>query len=295
MKVLSLMLLITLSSCMPSLEKTALVFDDGAISMKPLVADGEEVTFDVLKQKLLLPNCVVCHKGLVNEEKLLGWVVPGKPEESKLYQVIKEGSMPKKAAALDTRYLDLVSRYIDSVKAPEVPQTPVVAGSFEEIKQKILVPHCLKCHEDVDNEKALAEWIVPAKPEESAFYLATASGEMPQEGTPLPAQEMELIKQYISSMKPVEAPVEVEIEIEVEEPVATFAEINASILTPKCLGCHKKMGDETLLISKWVTPGDPENSKMYKAVVSGSMPKKAERLSEKEIAAIASYIKSLKN
>jgi mono/diheme cytochrome c family protein len=288
MKVLSLAMLFILTSCLPSLDKTTLVFDDGRISTKPLVADGEAVNFEVLKEKLLVPHCIACHKGAAQEEKILGWVVAGKPDDSELYQVIKDGSMPKKAAALDSRYLDLVVRYIESVKAPEVPTTPVVVAGFEEIKQKILVPHCLKCHEDVDNEKNLMEWITPAKPEESPFYVAIKSGEMPQESSPLSADEQALVEKYISSMKPVAEP-EPEVEI-----TTTFADINKDILVPKCLGCHKKMGDETLLISKWVTPGDPENSKMYKSVVNGSMPKKAERLSDKEIAAIASYIKSLK-
>jgi mono/diheme cytochrome c family protein len=285
MKMLSLAMLFILTSCLPSLGKTSLVFDDGAISTKPLVADGEAVTFEVLKEKLLVPHCIACHKGAALEEKVLGWVVEGKPDDSELYQVIKDGSMPKKAAALDSRYLDLVVRYIESVKSPEVPTTAVVvAGSFEEVKQKILVPHCLKCHQDVANEKVLMEWITPAKPEESPFYLAIKSGEMPQESSPLSADEQALVEKYISSMKP-----EAEVEI-----ATTFAEINTNILAPKCLDCHKKMGDETLLISKWVTPGDPENSRMYKSIVNGSMPKKAERLSDKEIQAIARYIKSLK-
>ena len=282
---LNLAMLFFLTSCLPSLGKTSLVFDDGAISTRPLVADGEAVTYEVLKEKLLVPHCIACHKGAALEEKVLGWVVEGKPDDSELYQVIKDGSMPKKAAALDSRYLDLVVRYIESVKSPEVPTTTVVvAGSFEEVKQKILVPHCLKCHEDVDNEKVLMEWITPAKPEESPFYVAIKSGEMPQESSRLSADEQALVEKYISSMKP-----KAEVEI-----ATTFAEINTNILAPKCLGCHKKMGDETLLISKWVTPGDPENSRMYKSVVNGSMPKNAERLSDKEIQAIARYIKSLK-
>ena len=278
-------MLFFITSCLPSLGKTSLVFDDGAISTRPLVADGEAVTYEVLKEKLLVPHCIACHKGAALEEKVLGWVVEGKPDDSELYQVIKDGSMPKKAAALDSRYLDLVVRYIESVKSPEVPTTTVVvAGSFEEVKQKILVPHCLKCHEDVDNETVLMEWITPAKPEESPFYVAIKSGEMPQESSRLSADEQALVEKYISSMKP-----KAEVEI-----ATTFAEINTNILAPKCLGCHKKMGDETLLISKWVTPGDPENSRMYKSVVNGSMPKNAERLSDKEIQAIARYIKSLK-
>jgi mono/diheme cytochrome c family protein len=286
MKVLSLAMLLLLSSCLPSLEKSSLVFDDGAISVEPLVTEGESVTFEVLKQKLLVPHCIACHKGAASEEKVLGWVTAGKPEESDLFRVIKDGSMPKKAAALDSRYLDLVSRYIESVVIPEVPTTPVASGSFEEVKQKILVPHCLKCHEDVDNEKALMAWITPAKPDESPFYVAIKSGEMPQDGSPLSEDELLLVEKYIASMKPVQ--------IEIETPSVSFADINSNILVPKCLGCHKKMGDEALLISKWVTPGDPENSKMYKSVLNGSMPKKAERLSDEEIAAIASYIKSLK-
>ena len=283
-------MLFILSSCLPSLEKSSLVFDGGAISTESLVADGEPVTFEVLKQKLLTPHCIACHRGAASEENVLDWVTEGKPEESDLYRVIKDGSMPKRAAALDSRYLDLVVRYIESVKATEVPSTPtapttpVASGSFEEIKQKILVPHCLKCHEDVDNEKALMGWITPTKPEESPFYVSIKSGDMPQDGSPLSEEELLLVEKYITSMKP----------NQVEVPATSFAEIKANILAPKCLECHRKMGDEAVLISKWVTPGNPENSKMYKSVLNGSMPKRADRLSDEEIAAIKSYILSLK-
>jgi mono/diheme cytochrome c family protein len=78
------------------------------------------------------------------------------------------------------------------------------------------------------------------------------------------------------------------------QPVVSFETIKTTILVPKCLGCHKKMGDEALLISKWVTPGDLENSKLYKSVANGSMPKKADPLSSEEILNIANYIKSIK-
>ena len=64
----------------------------------PLVEDDEAVTFTVLK------------------EKLLSWVVPGNYENSIFYQVIKDGSKPKKASPLDSRYLDLVIRYMESIK-----------------------------------------------------------------------------------------------------------------------------------------------------------------------------------
>jgi hypothetical protein len=45
-------------------------------------------------------------------------IVPEKPKESVIYQVIEDGSMPKGAPKLSAEKLDLLARYIESLKKP---------------------------------------------------------------------------------------------------------------------------------------------------------------------------------
>lgn len=71
-----------------------------------------------------------------------------------------------------------------------------------------------------------------------------------------------------------------------------FAALKSQVLEPHCLTCHSRMGTEEA-ISRWVTPGDPEKSRLFKSVESGSMPKNARPLGTRELELIRSYITKL--
>jgi hypothetical protein len=85
------------------------------------------ITFETIKNKILIPyQCLVCHASMKDEQKLLTpkRVVRGNAEESKLFQLLKNGSMPAKSPAhpevkgdpLTTKDLEIVREYIDALK-----------------------------------------------------------------------------------------------------------------------------------------------------------------------------------
>jgi hypothetical protein len=116
-----LLLLVTtglLSGCLPFEGKSELAF-----TAKPIkLTEGEEVdpdapvTFELLKEKILIPKCIVCHKGFADEKKVLKKVEPGNPEESELFQSVQDGSMPKDAPVLSSLELAMVRKYIADLK-----------------------------------------------------------------------------------------------------------------------------------------------------------------------------------
>lgn len=72
----------------------------------------------------------------------------------------------------------------------------------------------------------------------------------------------------------------------------SFATLKSSVLTPKCLSCHSEVKTESG-ISAWVTPGSPEQSRLYTEVKSGSMPKGSTQLSGAELEMVYNYIYGL--
>jgi hypothetical protein len=115
-----LLLVFLCTSCFPSFRKSPLRFDYRPSVTSPTVEDGGPVTFNKLKEKLLIPHCLNCHKNAGTEERLALWIQPGNFEESDLYLVIKDGSMPKNGAPLDSSYLELVIKYIESTRPKDV-------------------------------------------------------------------------------------------------------------------------------------------------------------------------------
>jgi mono/diheme cytochrome c family protein len=206
MKMVILLTLLTSASCLPSFDKTALNFDDGSITLTPLVADGEKVTFAILKEKLLQPHCMSCHSRIGDEARLLDWVVPGKVEESDLYQVVKDGRMPKNGDPLDSRYLDLIQRYISDLEPEtnpeETPPPQVEIVTLENVKNEIIIPHCIICHNKMEDDSQILSKITPGKPLESVLYQVIENGSMPKGGEQLSIEKLDLLRKYIESLTP---------------------------------------------------------------------------------------------
>lgn len=120
MKYLMLLIIFSLlAGCLPTDPKSSLAFKTNPIPTTEEVDPDEKITFETLKNKILTPYCIACHKGFAEEKKLLKKVEPGDPEESELFQVVKDGSMPKDVPPLTSQELDLVRRYIVGLK-PQV-------------------------------------------------------------------------------------------------------------------------------------------------------------------------------
>ncbi len=97
------------AACVP--EKGPLRYSlDGRID--DITPVQEPVSFQRLSSEILTPRCAECHRSIVNEARVLRWVVPGNPEESLLFQVVKSGEMPEDSAPLTSKELEVVRAYI---------------------------------------------------------------------------------------------------------------------------------------------------------------------------------------
>jgi hypothetical protein len=84
------------------------------------------VSFEMVKSKILEPyQCLLCHRRMTDEVEFLQNVVRGKAEESAVFQVAKDGSMPPKKSPrrpelkgepVSTEDLELLRKYIDALK-----------------------------------------------------------------------------------------------------------------------------------------------------------------------------------
>lgn len=174
-------------------KKSDLIFIDRS-SVPVRIQKEELVTFDVLNQHIITPHCISCHKKSGTEEGIAKWVVPGEPEQSKLFNSVKEGRMPKKASPLPLADVELIRQYI--VDLPKIRRLEKI--DFETLKNEILVPHCLSCHKKMDNEESLQKWVNHNEPMKSRLLQSVIEGKMPKKGEKLVASEIELIIKYLN-------------------------------------------------------------------------------------------------
>ncbi len=174
-------------------KKSDLIFIDRS-SVPVRIQKEELVTFDVLNQHIITPHCISCHKKSGTEEGVAKWVVPGEPEQSKLFNSVKEGRMPKKANPLPLADVELIRQYI--VDLPKIRRLEKI--DFETLKNEILVPHCLSCHKKMDNEESLQKWVNHQEPMKSRLLQSVIEGKMPKKGEKLVASEIELITKYLN-------------------------------------------------------------------------------------------------
>lgn len=70
----------------------------------------------------------------------------------------------------------------------------------------------------------------------------------------------------------------------------TFTAIRQRILIPRCGNCHAKLVSINALTSDLVVPGNPTESRLYKVVKSGDMPRYSPALKDPELKAIETWI-----
>lgn len=130
---------------------------------------------------------------MTTEEALLEkWIIPGKPEESRLFLVVENGKMPKNASPLSTADLEFIRNYINGLASKTVV-------TFEQIQKEVLEPSCIACHKRVTSEEALMRWINTEDPLNSKFIQVVRSGKMPKDAPPLDIDKQKLILQYLKS------------------------------------------------------------------------------------------------
>lgn len=148
-------------------------------------------TFRNLSVNILETKCIGCHKNFAIPENMLKYIDGNNPDTSKLFEVVKDGSMPKKAKPLNTVELEMVRTYIENVEV-------IRDVSFAELKEKILTPKCLSCHKKAGDEEVLiTRWVDKKSPFASKLFKSTKNGSMPKKDVPLTKEEMKLIKGYL--------------------------------------------------------------------------------------------------
>lgn len=161
------------------------------------------------------------------------------------------------------------------VVSPSEPVDSIV--TYQTFKTQVFDKHCMLCHKLLSTEEALSIWVVPGEPEKSKLYIYTENGSMPKWEDPLTSEELEIVRNYILSLKPAEI---------------TFDQFKENILEQKaCLRCHSAMDNEVAQ-SNWIDKVNPENSKLYLRVKDGTMPRRGTPLNEEELKFVLDYIKS---
>ncbi len=71
-------------------------------------------TYTEINEKIIAPKCIRCHSDMATEEGLRDYYVPGRSNQSLLYERVADGSMPRRGPPLTEDELLLVRRFIDN-------------------------------------------------------------------------------------------------------------------------------------------------------------------------------------
>jgi len=159
-------------------------------------------------QPILTANCIGCHgastrikemnlsslDGVLKGSESGPVVTPGKPDESKLYQMVHEGKMPPGKTHLADDQIAAIRSWIESLSATSVT---AAAAPPEEVTEQDIIPvmllRCTVCHGPRRQEAGLdlrtrasmlkggksGPAIVPGHPEQSLMVKRIELGEMP--------------------------------------------------------------------------------------------------------------------
>jgi mono/diheme cytochrome c family protein len=178
---MSLVLLLLATACLPKFAATELNFSEGNGFNQPVTEDLTPF------QQIMKDQCLSCHaKTLEDPVRLDKWMNAVGAENSRMYKSVFEGRMPKGKPPLSTADLEVIKNAVTNYQ----------------VREKILVPHCLSCHTKTLNDpERFARWVVPGSPEESKLYLSVKSGRMPKDKPPLTEREIEILKHYIENLR----------------------------------------------------------------------------------------------
>lgn len=187
-----------------------------------------------------------------------------------------------------------------SVLASAAPTVP----KFETAVAPILKSNCISCHGPGKATKSMdlstyagvmkgsedGAVVIPGKPDASSLYKKIHDGEMPKGGKPLPQELIAIVRAWIEAGAP---------------SALTFESAVHPILQAKCVACHgpaTKMGGLDLSTfaglmhasesGPVVVAEKPDESRLYKMIRDGSMPKGGKPLPPEEIAIIREWIEA---
>ena len=193
-RIFAIILLSTLSACMQTGEDEYKNFEITDLSQ---IA----INFDFLKEKVLAPKCLSCHAWAATETQTLKYVKKGQPELSPLFIAVDNGSMPLGGTINDSQK-EMIKLYIAGLSAAAPTPTPSPTPmpdkvTYAMLKSSLLDDKCIGCHDLMSTEEGLMDFFTPGSPNTSPLYLRTADGTMPLYGSPLPEDQLKMIKRYI--------------------------------------------------------------------------------------------------
>src|SRR5579872_1850166 len=175
---------------------------------QPVQASAKTVTFEGNVLPILQANCIPCHGATVKMKELdlstfagimkgseTGAVIQaGAPQQSRLYDMVQKGIMPKGGKPLSPDQIAILRQWIEA-GAPSRSQTAESAAApvTEDDVLPIVFLRCTPCHGlrrqegglDLHTRAAMLKGgksgpaMVPGKPDESLLVKKLRSGEMP--------------------------------------------------------------------------------------------------------------------
>ncbi len=155
-------------------------------------APAEARQLALVGKDILGTKCVSCHSNFSDEERLKRMVKDKDPEETRLFIVSKEGTMPPSGPALTTEELEALRNYLADLKRA----APTVSG------KAIIADRCVACHRSFGDEERLKRMVSDKAPEDTDLYLEAQSGSMPPSGPRLTETELKAVRDYLRALKP---------------------------------------------------------------------------------------------
>ncbi|HEX2521471.1 MAG TPA: DUF1549 domain-containing protein, partial [Terriglobia bacterium] len=213
-------------------------------------------------------------------------VVAANPEDSLLYKVVHNGTMPKGGSPLSSQQVDVIRQWIEA-GGP-------LAINFESTVEPLFKASCVSCHGGSVLLKSMdlstyagamkgsesGPVIVPGNPENSLLYEKVRAEQMPKGGQPLSKEQVATIREWIQAGAPA-----------AESATANSHPVTADDILPimllRCTACHgtgTKEGGldlssrEAMLrggkSGPALVPGKPDQSLIIQKLRSGEMPPK---------------------
>ncbi|MCB0421901.1 MAG: hypothetical protein KDD61_12955 [Bdellovibrionales bacterium] len=190
--------------------------------------DYSSIEMEAAAKAVLSTNCTSCHgtdapaenkmSDIMNINMLIetGYIVPGNPQQSRLYLDVIDGIMPPEVSLSANDILALADWIRDIGEHPEdptggsIPELPTDGGAtqpvtFTQIYGNIIAPKCTGCHGTnqasggvrLNGHANVLTQVVPGNPGASQLYLSISTNDMPRNAGPLTALEKTAIFNWI--------------------------------------------------------------------------------------------------
>lgn len=180
------------------------------------------IDFETVRTRVFAPYCISCHSGFNDFNKVVALVQPGSASQSELFTKLinNGGNMPLHGSALPAELNTLVHDWIEQgaaetltgapatapapAPAPSVPAPEPAPGTepidFATVSAKVFQPYCIQCHHHFNDYSKIMDHVTAGDPSKSEIYtrLMNNGGDMPKNGSPLPADAVALLRDWIT-------------------------------------------------------------------------------------------------